>query len=347
VRSAETSDIDQHTESDAPDVVDAFVDATSEEGTRSERVGRWRGLRRGLLIRFGIAAVVVTAITLVNSAFIGWGTAVTAAILAVPTSRFRSYTLAFMPYAFAWLVLSVLRAFADETAVALRTEQVIDIERWLFFGTIPTIWLQERLFDPTRIAWYDYLTTFIHWSYFVIPHILGVIIWRRSPELYRRYLMTTILTMGIGLVVYFLSPAAPPWLTADRAPQQDIFRVMANVGRSLNSSLYDRTYSVLGDPNPVAAMPSLHEAITFIVFLFATKFGWRWGVAAFIYAVAMAFSLAYTGEHYVIDTLVGAGIATYAFYFSGFWLKITAPLFRQLRHRTTRVPAFSRGDAHA
>lgn len=342
-----TSPPDSNEPLHVPDIVDEFVDATSSPSTRRERVRGWATLRRGLFIRLGIAVAVVTTITLINSAFIGWGTAVTAAILAVPTSRFRSYTVAFMPYAFAWLIFSVLRAFADETTVALRTQEVTDIERWLFFGTIPTIWLQDRLFDPTHIAWYDYLTTFIHWSYFVIPHILGIIIWRRSPELYRRYLMTTILTMGIGLVVYFLSPAAPPWLTADRAPQQDIFRVMANVGRSFNSSLYDRTYSVLGDPNPVAAMPSLHQAITFIVFLFATRFGWKWGLAGFAYAVAMAFSLAYTGEHYVIDTLVGAAIATYAFYFSGFWLRITAPLFRQLRRRATRGVSQTPNESHA
>jgi hypothetical protein len=340
------SQTDERDELDAPDVVEDFVEATSSAATRGERIRRWADLRRGLLIRLAIAVVVVTTITLVNSAFIGWGTAVTAAILAVPTSRFRSYTVAFMPYALAWLIFSLLRALADETPVGLRTEQVTDIERWLFGGHIPTIWLQERLFDPTHIAWYDYATTFIHWSYFVVPHILGIIIWRRSPELYRRYLMTTILTMGVGLVIYFLSPAAPPWLTADRAPQQDIFRVMANVGRSLNSSLYDRTYSVLGDPNPVAAMPSLHEAITFIVFLFATKFGWKWGVAGFLYAIAMAFSLAYTGEHYVIDTLVGAAIATYAFYFSGFWLRVTAPLFRQIERRATGRAA-TPGKAHA
>jgi membrane-associated phospholipid phosphatase len=110
---------------------------------------------------------------------------------------------------------------------------------------------------------------------------------------------------------------------------------MVNVGRSLNAGLYDRTYSVLGDPNPVAAMPSLHEAITFIVFLFLTRFGWKWGLVGFAYAVAMAFSLAYTGEHYIIDTLVGAAIATYAFYFSGFWLRMTAPIFDLIERRAS------------
>jgi membrane-associated phospholipid phosphatase len=284
-------------------------------------------LRRSLIIRFAIAIVVVTAIYLVNSSFLGWGTFVTAAILAVPTSRFRAYTAAFLPYGLVWLVFSFLRSLADETSVPLRTDQVTAIERALFFGETPTIWLQEHLFEPGVIHWYDYATTFVHWSYFFVPHIAAILIWRKSPALYNRYLLATMITLFVGLLVYFLSPAAPPWLTADAAPQTDIFRVMVSVGRSINSSLFDRTYGVLGDPNPVAAMPSLHEAITFMLFWFARHHS-RWlATLAFLYALAMAFALVYTGEHYVLDVLVGSAIATYAYFFAGRWLNVTAPIF--------------------
>ncbi|MEX1157825.1 MAG: hypothetical protein WEC79_02710, partial [Thermomicrobiales bacterium] len=110
-------------------------------------------MRRSLLLRFVIAAVVVTTIALLNSSFLGWGTVVTAAILAVPASRFRSYTAAFLPYGLVWLVFSFLRALADESGVPLRTAEVAAVERAMFFGETPTIWLQERLFDPGVIHW--------------------------------------------------------------------------------------------------------------------------------------------------------------------------------------------------
>jgi hypothetical protein len=312
---------------------DDFAPVEESPLDRRRRAAAWMAVRKGLLTRFGIAIVVMSAILLFNPGFIGWGTAVTAAIIAVPFSRVRSYAAAFLPYGMLWLGFTLLRALADETPVRLRTDEVTAVERGMFFGTTPTIWLQTRLFDPTQIHWYDYATTLIHWSYFFVPHVAAIIIWRRSPTLYRRFLIATGITLGVGLMIYFLSPAAPPWLTADRAPQQDIFRVMANVGRQVNSSVYNRTYSVVGDSNPVAAMPSLHEAITFLVFLFALNGGWKLGVPAFIYAVAMAFSLVYTGEHYVIDTLVGAAIATYAYVYSGRWLNITAPVFRMISRR--------------
>jgi len=319
------SDLDQQPE---PPV------SRAPEASAAARFQRRAGRHRNILIRIGIAIVVVTLLLVFNPSFIGWGAAVTAAIIAVPISRFRSYAGAFLPYGAAWLIFTLLRSLADETGVPLRTTQVTAIERALFDGRIPTIWLQDHLFDPVHMHWYDYATTFIHWSYFFVPHVAAIIMWRKAPDHYRRYLIATVITLGIGLMVYFLSPAAPPWLTADRAPQQDIFRVMANVGRQINSSLYDRTYSALGDPNPVAAMPSLHSAITFLVFLFSLRAGWKVSVPMFIYAILMAFSLVYTGEHYVIDTLVGAAIATYAYVYSGRWLSITAPIFQMVNRRT-------------
>lgn len=301
--------------------------------TRRRKLVTWAAMRRSILIRFAIAVVVVTAIALINTSFLGWGTFVTAAVLAVPASRFRSYTAAFLPYGLVWLVFSFLRSLADETSIPLRTAEVTAVERAMFFGETPTIWLQERLFDPGVIHWYDYVTTFVHWSYFFVPHLAAILIWRKSTTLYSRYLLTTMITLFVGLLVYFLSPAAPPWLTADAAPQTDIFRVMVNVGRNINSTVFDRTYGVLGDPNPVAAMPSLHQAITFMLFWFALHHS-RWLAAlTFLYSLAMAFSLVYTGEHYVIDILVGSAITSYAYFFAGRWLNVTAPFFGGTRDR--------------
>ena len=290
----------------------------------------WR-LPRSVVIRVGLGAAIIGSLALLHPAFIGWGMAVTAAVIAVPLSRYRSYAVAFLPYGAAWLIFTALRSLADETPIPLRTTAVTAIERKMFFGTEPTIWLQNELFNPRHLNWYDYMTTFVHWSYFFVPHIAAILIWRTRPDLYRRFLLTMSVTLGVGLLIYFLAPAAPPWLTADQAPQQDIYRVMANVGHKINSSLYDRTYSVIGDSNPVAAMPSLHTAITFMLFLFARHYGRKIGLLALVYSLFMVFALIYTGEHYVLDTLVGVAIASYAYLITGRWLQVTVPVFRSWR----------------
>lgn len=284
--------------------------------------------RRALLARIVVASVLVGVLVLISPSFLGWALAVGATIIAVPISRLRSYAAAFLPYGAAWLVFTMLRALADETSVPLRTGAVTNIERDMFFGITPTIWLQNNLFNPLSLAWYDYATTFVHWSYFFLPHVLAVVLWRRFPELFSRYLVSTVLLLSTGLVVYFLVPAAPPWLTTDTAPQEDIYRVMANVGREINSSLYDRTYSVVGDSNPVAAMPSMHQAITFLACLFVARFGPWWALVAWLYAAAMGFSLVYTGEHYVIDIVVGSALAIYAYVMADRWMSSIIPMLQ-------------------
>jgi membrane-associated phospholipid phosphatase len=58
--------------------------------------------------------------------------------------------------------------------------------------------------------------------------------------------------------------------------------------------------------NPVAAMPSLHTAFAlFVVVFFLPRVRRRWWPPMLAYPLAMTFTLVYTGEHYVIDVLVG------------------------------------------
>jgi membrane-associated phospholipid phosphatase len=58
--------------------------------------------------------------------------------------------------------------------------------------------------------------------------------------------------------------------------------------------------------NPVAAMPSLHSAYAFMVVLFFARMVQKqyWPLLA-LYPLAMTFTLVYSGEHYVIDVLIG------------------------------------------
>lgn len=302
--------------------------------------------RRGLVIRLAVAISLVTILTYINTAFLGWSVAVGAAIAMVPLSRARQYAIAFLPYGALWLIFTLLRSMANETGIPLRTDEVTRIERWLFLGETPTIWLQSRLFDPLNLSWYDYVTTFIHWSYFFVPHLVAILIWRHSPELYRRFLATMLVILGMGLAIYFITPAAPPWLTADAAPQDDIYRVMANVGREIHAGLYERTYSAIGDPNPVAAMPSMHQGVTVAACLFvlhSSRRWLRWG--AFIYCCLMAYTLVYTGEHYVIDAIVGTAIAIYAYIVASRWMVAMGPLYQAAFRRHRRISA--RPDDHS
>jgi membrane-associated phospholipid phosphatase len=56
---------------------------------------------------------------------------------------------------------------------------------------------------------------------------------------------------------------------------------------------------------PVGALPSLHAAWPFLLLVFFWPMAGRWRVLLVAYALAMAFTLVYTGDHFVFDILLG------------------------------------------
>ncbi len=69
--------------------------------------------------------------------------------------------------------------------------------------------------------------------------------------------------------------------------------------------------------NNVAAMPSLHAAYPMLILLFFWSRARRTVRALLVgYVLAMAFTLVYTGEHFVTDELAGWACAI-AVYFAG------------------------------
>lgn len=235
--------------------------------------------------------------------------ALAAVLVWTPMARRVRYLHLTVMYIFGLFVYTVLRSFADQTFIPVRSAYVIAIDRALFFGHEPTQWLQRRFFDPSRLRPLDWLTVQIHWSYFFLPHIACALVWLLRRELMPRFVGLVLGTFFGGLALYFLLPTAPPWLAADWGLLPGVTRIMDFVGGQVDSASYSRLYDALGVPNPVAAMPSLHMGVTVAVFLFARQLN-RWlGRLLLVYAVVMGFSLVYMGEHYVADVLVGTLLA--------------------------------------
>jgi hypothetical protein len=298
---------------------------------------------RGFAVRVVLGIVLVIAARLTNSGFLGWGLFVCFAILIVPIKRARSFLFAFVPYAALWFLFTLFRSLADETVLAetLNTK-VASFERWLFGGQLPTIMLQDRFYNPNHLHWYDYMFTFTHWSYFIVPHIVAIRLWYKHPERFRRYLAGMTVFFAAGLMIYFLIPSNPPWMAPEpiNSPAAaPVYRVMENVASHIGGGLYAASYNVVGESNPIAAMPSMHLAMTFYLIFPAWYAGRKWFIAAIIYALMMATALVYNGEHYVVDVTMGAIIATYGWFAAGYWLKAIAPLMKSRFGRAAQTAA--------
>lgn len=270
---------------------------------------------RALIVAGCVVVMAGLAYDLISGRWIGAAgahvaTGLAAVLVLLPVARRVRYLHLGLIYMFGLFVYTVLRSFADQTAIPIRTQYVIHLDRTLFLGHEPTQWLQARLFDPTRLRLLDWLTVQVHWSYFALPHLAAATVYVFRRDLFPRFVALVLGTFYAGLVVYFLLPTVPPWLAADQGMLPGVSRVMDFVGGQVDPESYRRIYDAVGVPNPVAAMPSLHMAVTFAVFLFVRSMN-RWlGRALLLYAVLMGFSLVYMGEHYVTDVLAGAALAS-------------------------------------
>jgi PAP2 superfamily len=221
-----------------------------------------------------------------------------------------------------------------------------DTDRWLFFGAMPTVWLQERLKLP-HPPWWEVIFSTVYMSFFILPYVVAAVLWLRDREEWKAFVRLFVGLSFAGLVIYALLPAAPPWAaarcTADDVaggpsgpecmfgsargvPDGGLLGAMQSSRDGANEwierivtrgwgNLHLHSASALIDQgqasvNLVAAIPSLHAGLTAAV----SAFLWRrvhrkWRPLLVVYPLVMAFTLVYTAEHYVIDILLGWALA--------------------------------------
>lgn len=211
-------------------------------------------------------------------------------------------------YIGSFALFGIARSFADETGIPTHVEGLVAADKTLAFGTVPTVWLQDQLFDPWNISWLDHGATYIHWSYFVLPHLFAAHIFIGHRHLFERYVLLFVGVLAVGLAIYYAFPAAPPWVASIQGHLDPTYKIATQVGSEFHVNLYTRFESQIRSSNPVAAMPSLHMAISVVVLLIAMRVNWTLGAIALLYNGAMAFSLIYLGEHYLVDILAGIAV---------------------------------------
>ena len=296
---------------------------------RLVRVPLERLLTRHMGIRIALAVLLVVLSAFTNRGFLGWGLFAVLAVLLIPQGRARSFLRAFVPYAAVWFVFGFLRSFADETRHAqIVNTRVASLERWLFNGELPSIRLQVSFYSPGDLTWWDFYFTFVHWSYFLIPHGVAIWLWWRNPERFRHYLSAMTILLTLGLVLYFTIPSNPPWMAPESvntpgAPT--VLRIMEPIARQLGGGLYQAGYEVVGESNPIAAMPSIHFAITFLLVFAAANQRKRWRIATWLYAISMGVALVYLGEHYVVDIAAGALVTMVSWKLADAWIVRVRP----------------------
>jgi membrane-associated phospholipid phosphatase len=248
-------------------------------------------------------------------------------VLLVPAlvmRRARRYLLDFVPFAALLVIYAQSRGIAHLLRPDPHYLPQLHADKFLFGGVVPSESLQHWLWDGAQ-QWYDHLVLAVMRLHFIVPPLLAFVLWVKRRSLFYRFAATMIALSFAGALTFLLFPSAPPWAAGEKGLLPGLIRIPHNPAPNPSGAhgYHSISVSKLIDPNPYAAIPSLHAGYAFLCFLFvvtlAWKTRWRWvalGVGA-IYPLAQSFAVVYTGNHYVIDLLLGYAYASAAL--AGVW----------------------------
>jgi membrane-associated phospholipid phosphatase len=188
----------------------------------------------------------------------------------------------------------------------LRTRYPIVLDRAIGLGKLPNARLQRALARLPGVRVLNTVLSWVHWLWFLEPYLAMLYILFRRPELFPRAARQLAAVFDAGCAGYFLVPTAPPWWSSQEGlTDEEVRRIMQEVGEEFWGAAWPRMYGALGG-NPWAAMPSLHFATSVVVARSLSEAGRAEGVVGWAYALTLGFALVYLGEHYVTDLAAGA-----------------------------------------
>jgi membrane-associated phospholipid phosphatase len=221
------------------------------------------------------------------------------------------------PFMVVLFVYDRLRGYADGMLFHAREVPQIKIEAALFGKPVPTVWLQSHLWHGgSHLHWWDYAAWFVYLTHFLATLVVAAVLWTWAHDHFARFATMVCALAFAAFATYVVYPAVPPWMAAQHGSIGEANRVIKvawpHVPIAHYGSLFEKGQHYA---NNVAAMPSLHAgyALLLVLFLWRLVPWWTRPLLA-LYPPAMAFSLVYGGEHYVVDCIAGWAYAGVTFF---------------------------------
>lgn len=209
------------------------------------------------------------------------------------------------------------RGLVDELGLPVHVQMPIDVDTWLaglLGGTgtptevLQSAWCGDPCTSDLPHRWYDTVLTTVYASHFLVGLTLAAVLWVRSREEWWRWMRRYLAINYAALAIYLTYPMAPPWMASRDGFIGEVHRITS---RGWAGTGLDRANIVLqGMGNQVAAMPSLHAGIAFLVAIYGVqRLRHPARLLLLAYPAAMSLALVYFAEHYVIDVVAGGLLA--------------------------------------
>jgi hypothetical protein len=296
-------------------MVDRFV--ARVDGAEAAQTAAGARVRKGMAVLVGCYALVYLAQGALHGSLVSpVGLIMLMIAFALYTNRGGRFMRDWVPVLVGLLAYAATVSAVPSFGLDVHYRPQIDADRILGLGTLPTTWLQEHLYHG-HTGPLEAFSVAMYVSHFIAPLVLAFAIWafwrgRGFSDLLFGLLAVSILAN----ITFLLAPTAPPWLAAEHG-------LIPGVQPIIKNALFDLDLNALalhkGDAssyNVVAAVPSLHVAWPIICLLVIRKH--RLPLALFAAQAALTlgivFAIVYTGEHYLVDAIIGAVYALVAWW---------------------------------
>jgi PAP2 superfamily len=287
------------------------------DGAPASQTAAGARVRKGIAALIGCYAVVYLAQGALHGSLVSpVGLIMLMIAFALYTNRGGRFMRDWVPVLVGLLAYAATVAAVPSFGLEVHYWPQIDADRVLGFGTLPTTWLQEHLYQG-RTGPLEVFSVAMYVSHFIVPLLLAFAIWAFWQNRGFSDLLFGLLAVSIlANITFLLAPTAPPWLAAEHG-------LIPQVQPIIKNALFDLDLNALalrkGDAssyNVVAAVPSLHVAWPIICLLVIRKHRLPVGLFAAQAAltVGVVFAIVYTGEHYLVDAIIGALYALLAWW---------------------------------
>ncbi|OGG11555.1 hypothetical protein A2Z00_04955 [Candidatus Gottesmanbacteria bacterium RBG_13_45_10] len=226
--------------------------------------------------------------------------------------RIRQFVLDWIPMLLLLFGYEYLRGIVPILSLRPHIFPMIYADQFLF-GSIPTIQLQASLFTQSVNRWYDYVAVLLYISHFVIPMIVAFLFWLFDRKHFKHFTAAFLVLSYLAFATYVVFPAMPPWMASDMGYLPPLSKIMDQVLGSFSHPISVPSIYRFFGANLVAAVPSLHAAYPWLIFLYVYKKFRKLAVFTLPYVLGVWFSVVYLGEHYVVDVIIGVLYASAAF----------------------------------
>ena len=234
-------------------------------------------------------------------------------VIAVMLGRGKAFIRDWAPFLLIFLAWEAMRGIAYQFGATVQSDSVIALERFIAFGFVPPVALQQWLYEPGRIGPLEISMAAVYAAHFILPLTVAFLLWVKRRAAYYQYVITLMVMSFAQFFTAILMPVAPPRYAGQFGETLPIADIGHEVTLRTGISVFSWAYQNI-NANPVAAFPSLHAAYPILAYLFLREYWPRWSWLMLVYAGLVWFAIMYLGHHYLVDALGGLlyAVAAYA-----------------------------------